>query len=125
MLVQIKNTEPYDTVMKLAVHLPNGQTAFQCPVHGFMWGRAAQMPQHSCEYCFIMYLMKLEATVPPEKREEWMTTVTTQMLKLEKEMRDTGEVGIDIRPAPLATEVILDPSDVDYFNKKEEVVVDG
>lgn len=112
-----ESTKPYETIMKLAVHLPNGQTLFRCPYHGMIWGDAVQAPQHSCEYCWIMYFLKLEAITPANQREQLMDNLVREMTQIDK----TGAFDVDIPRSPLKADVTLDPTDLDHFTKGTNV----
>lgn len=99
----------YDTIMRTAVHLRNGQTLFSCPYHGPATGMTSAFPTNSCEGCIMLYFMRLEAVTPPEEREALMYNLNKYMTNVAK-LAESGNFDLEIdRHSQVSVE--LDPND--------------
>lgn len=103
------DTSTYDTIMRTAVHLPNGQTLFSCPWHGPATGMTSAFPTNSCEGCIILYFLRLEAVTPREDREALLSNLVKYMTEAVK-LAESGNFDIQIDRHP-QVEVLLDPND--------------
>ena len=103
------DTSLYDTIMATAVHQPNGQTLFSCPWHGPATGMTSTAPNNSCQGCWILYFLRLEAVTPPEEREQLFYNLNKHMTEAVK-LAESGKWDLELDRHP-TTSVVLDPDD--------------
>ena len=103
------STSVYDTIMRSAIHQKNGQTLFSCPWHGPATGMTSTVPTNSCEGCWILYLLRLEAVTPPVEREQLLYNLNKYMTEVVK-LADSGNFDLQIDPHSQVS-VELDPND--------------
>ena len=104
-----QSTEPYDTVRKWAIELPDGQVAYRCPHHGHVWGDAIQTPQHSCEYCWCIFWIKVVACTDPKDRPRLFEELEKVLLEANR-LAENGQWDVEWT-APQTSELILTDAD--------------
>lgn len=85
------------TVLKNSIHHPDGSIEHRCPFHGAMTHTGH--PRHVCEYCWCMYYMALDATIPSDKRGEARERLLAVMMEAGK-LEERGEFDLQIDRHP-------------------------
>ena len=104
-----QSTEAFDRVMRNAIRYPDGRIEYRCSQHGYMWGDAVQTPQNSCEECWCMFGLKIEACTPPEQRREMWERLIAVMLEANR-LAENGQWDVEWT-APQTSELILTDAD--------------